>query len=445
MMNMNKIMNLNKRVYGKLNSILGNRWLSRFMGNLTPILPIGKIERNILLNKKEISEDKKYLSSYPCNGVLNLTDACNLRCRFCEIHYVFQKYPIQYKNSINLTTLKGYYPLLSRMKSLAFYGATGEPLLNPNSSDIIRFLKKRNPEIVLSVNTNGLLLTDRNIKAMVEVGFDDVLISIHSASKKVYQYLLGGNYDNLIKNIGKLMKERREKAKKKPRIGLTFALNKINANDVIKYPELGKKLGVDYININHYYDVRNLLPEDVSFYFSPQEGNEILQKLYDKGKEIGIEVIPSLPPFLPENYDRNTNLLAEYNKQILKEDCCFEPFTTLKLKGCAEYPNSQYVTVCNRIVLLRINYAKYDLKSCHKDIWNHPTILYIRSTVNRLPYNPICRFCRNRMTPVIRCLSNALYRELRDKGVKEFFESVKANYQIPKINGLETLENNPYE
>jgi len=438
-------MNMNKRIFEKLKSILENRWFSRLVGNLTPILPISKIRRNILLNKIEISKGKEYLSSYPYKGVLNLTDACNLRCRFCEIHYVFQKYPIQYKNFINLRILKGYYPLLSRMKSLAFYGATGEPLLNPNSSDIIRFLKNKNPEIFLSVNTNGLLLTDRNIRAMVEVGFDGVLISIHSASKKAYQYLVGGNYDNLIKNIGKLAKEKNEQAKEKPRVGLTFALSKLNAKDAIKYPELGKKLKVDYININHYYDVRNQLSEEISFYFSPKEGNEILQKVYNKAKEIGIKIVPSLPPFLPEDYDRNTNLLAEYNKQIIKKNWCFDPFTTLKFKGCAEHPNSQYVTVCNRILLLRINYEKYDFKDLHKDIWNHPTMLYIRSTVNESPYNPICSFCRNRMTSAIRCLSNPLYRELRDKAVEEFFKSVKANYQIPKINGIETLENNPYE
>lgn len=444
-MNMNKIMNLNKRIYEKLNSILGNRWLSRFMGNLIPILPIGKIERNILLNKKEISEDKKYLSSYPYTGVLNLTDMCNLRCKFCEIHYVLQKYPIQYKNFINLTILKRYYSLLSRMESLAFYGATGEPLLNPYFSDIIRFLKNKNPEIFLSVNTNGLLLTDRNIKAMIETGFDDVLISVHSVSKETYQYLMGKSYKGLVDNTKRLISERNKAHRKNPRVGLTFALNRVNAKDAPDYPKLGKKLKVDYININHYYHVRNLLPEDISFYFSPKEGNKILRKIYKKAEDLNVRIIPSSPPFLLENFSKNIDLSTKYSKQVLRETCCYEPFITLKFKGCSEHSNSQYITVCNRIVLLWMNYKEYDFQNSHRDIWNHPAMLYMRSTVNKPPYNPICKFCRNKMTPIIRCLDNALYRKFRDRAVKEFFKEVMGRYQIPKVKGVRMLEDNPYE
>lgn len=431
-------------IYNKLDGILDNR-LSKIVGDLAPILPLSTVKKNILLNKKEISRGTIILSSYPYNGVLNLTDACNLRCKFCEIHYVFQKYPVQYKNFIDVEVLTKYYPILSKMRSLAFYGATGEPLLNPFFPEIIGFLKKKNPEIYLSVNTNGLLLTDRVIKAMIETGFDDVLISIHSVSMKTYQYLTGGNYERLIGNIKKLISERDKAHRKKPLVGLTFALNKINATDALNYPKLGAELNVDYININHYYHVRNLLSEEVSFYCSPHEGNEILRRVYNKAEELKVGITPSAPPFLSENYSKNSDLVNEYSKQVLREDYCYEPFITLKLKGCVEYPDSQYITVCNRIMLLRMNYKEYDFKNPHRDVWNHSAILYMRSTVNKSPYNPICRFCRNKMTPAIRSLDNALYRQLRDRAVKEFFKEVNDKYQIPKIEGVEMLVDNPYE
>lgn len=436
---------MKKGIYKKIDTFLNNRWLGRFLGSFTQMLPISELKKNILINKKEIAEDKICLSSYPYKGVLNLTDVCNLRCKFCEIHYIFQKYPIQHRNFINIETLEKYYPLLSKMKSLSFYGATGEPLLNPYFSDIIKFLKKKNPEIYLSVNTNGTLLNEKIVKTMVDVGFDSVLISIHSASKGVYQHLVGGEYNRLIENVKGLVREKNERRKKRPEIGLTFALNKINAKDAISYPELGKKLGVDYININHYYHVRNRLSKEVSFYFSPKEGNEILKKTYNKAKEIGIKITPLSPPFLSENCHKNSNLLVEYNREILRKNYCYAPFTTLKFKGCVEYPNSQYITSCNRILLLRMNYKEYNFENLHKDLWNHPSILYIRSTANKPPYNPICRFCRNKMTPVIRCLNNALYRKLRDKAVKEFLKEVRNKYQIPAIKGIEMLEDNPYE
>ena len=406
-----------REIYKKFDGLVDGR-LSKFVGNLAPILPINRVKKNILLNKKEIDKGTIILSSYPYNGVLNLTDICNLRCKFCEIHYIFQKYQIQYKNFIDVEVLKKYYPLLSRMKSLAFYGATGEPLVNPFFPEIVRFLKKKKKEIYLSVNTNGLLLTDNVIKAMIEPGFDNVLISIHSVSKETYQYLIGGNYERIVGNIKKLISERNKVHRKNPQIGLTLALNRINAKDALNYPKLGKELKVDYININHYYHVRNLLSEDVSFYHSSLEGNEILRRIYNNAEELKVRITPSSPPFLLENNSKNIDLVNEYSKQVLKEGRCYEPFITLKFKGCVEYPDSQYITVCNRIMLLRMNYKEYDFKNPRTDIWNHPAILYMRSTVNKLPYNPICRFCRNKMTPAIRCLDNALYRQLRDRAVK---------------------------
>ncbi len=434
-----------KKNYRKIDTLLNNRWLAKFGSGISPILPLSPLKKNILLNKKEIARDRIRLSSYPYKGVLNLTDVCNFRCKFCEIHYTLKKYPIQYKNFINIEVLEKYYSLFSKMKALSFYGATGEPLLNPFFPDIIRFLRKKNPEISLLVNTNGSLLNDRTIKTMADVRFDDVLISIHATSESTHQYLVGGSYKQILKNIEKLIHQRDVRGKNSSRVGLTFALNKINAEDAIQYPELGKKLGVDYININHYYDVRNQLPRKVSFYFSPREGDEILKKVYDKAKEAKIEIIPSKPPFLSKQFSRNVNVLNEYNKEILKRDSCFEPFTTLKFKGCVEHPNSQYITPCNRILLLRIDYKEYNFNKFQEDIWNHPVFLYMRSTVKKPPYNPICRFCRNRMTPIIRCLDNSLYRKFRDRAVKEFFQEVRLKYQIPEIRGIEVLENNPYE
>lgn len=436
---------MTKKIFRKLDTLLSNKWIGGLINNFISIFPLSEIKKNILFNKKEFSEGKIYLSSYPYKGVLNLTDVCNFRCKFCEIHYVSKKYPIQYKNFINVDTLEKYYPLLSKMKTLAFYGATGEPLLNPFFPDIIKFLKKRNPEIWLSINTNGSLLNEKVIKTIIDVGFNDVLVSIHATSKNTYQYLVGGNYDQLLKNIELLLNERNKKGKKVPKVGLTFALNKINAEDAIYYPELGRKLGVDYININHYYDVRNQLPKEVSFYFSPKEGNEILKKIYEKAHKLKVKITPPKPPFLSEEYNKDTDLLKEYNKQILKKNICCELFTTLKFKGCIERPNSQYITSCNRILLLRMNYEEYNFENPHRDIWNHPVFLYMRATASNPPYNSICRFCRNRMTPIIRCLDNALYRELRDKAVKEFFQEVKSKYKVPEIKGIEMLENNPYE
>ena len=76
-----------KKIYKKLDNLLNVKPLIRFISNFAQLLPLSIVKKNILLNKKEIAEGKLHLSSYPYKGVLNLTDVCNFRCKFCEIHY----------------------------------------------------------------------------------------------------------------------------------------------------------------------------------------------------------------------------------------------------------------------------------------------------------------------------------------------------------------------
>ena len=428
-----------RKIYKKADKLLENKFLAKVFGAFSFLFP--GLKKNILLNKKEIAQGKIELKSLPYKGNLSLTDVCNYRCKFCEIHYICDKFQRQFNNFIGKDIVSKFYPLISKMQTLSFYGAFGEPLLNPYFPEVVQFLKEKNSHIRLSVNTNGSLLTNKAIKALVESNFDDILISIHASSEQTYQNLVGGNYERVLENIRKLVESRNEKGSHL-KIGLTFALNKKNASDALKYPDLGKELQVDYININHYYDVRNKLDKDVSFYFDPQKGNEILKKVYQRAKEIEIEITPTNPLFLKE-YDMD--LRKEYEKGELKANDCYEPFCTLKMKGCVEKEDSQYISPCNRIAFLRMNYQDYEFKDLKKDIWNHPCFLHLRKTVNADSLNPICRFCKNKMTPIIRCLDNELYRELRDKAVRDFLSEVKQNYDIPLIKGLEMLEQNPYE
>ena len=94
------------------------------------------------------------------------------------------------------------------MKFIAFYGATGEPLLNPHFTDIVKYLKNKNPEINLLVNANGTLLKDKIIKGMVENNFDDVLIKLSELEVKVDDIytVINSRLDNISTQLKELDK-----------------------------------------------------------------------------------------------------------------------------------------------------------------------------------------------------------------------------------------------
>lgn len=413
---------------------------TKFIAPVLVLAPFDKIKKNILLNKLEASRGELILRSYPYKGILNITDVCNLRCTFCEIHYIYEKFEKKYPNFIDTDIINKYGSWLKYLYNLEFYGATGEPLLNKDFANIIKFIKTEY-HTRLFLNTNGILLNQTVADTMIKYGFDDVLISFHAGSEEVYGKLVGDNFGQLLRNVEYLLKRKKEFRKTKPLVGLAFALNKINSIDIEKFINLAAELGVDYIAVNHYYDVRNKLDKDVSFYFDPEEGNRILNRMYELGRAKGINLFPKKQPYLPASAELN-NIIK--NNEIKKRKC-YAPWTNIKFEGCIEHKDSHYITVCNRIVLFRINYKEYDMESKFDLVWNHPVLQYMRKTVNSNEPNPICAFCKNFSTAAIRCIDNERYRELRDKATQDFFQQVKKNYNMPEIDGLYLLDETPYQ
>lgn len=434
---------LNKRLIRLLDEkVLNTPLFAKFVAPCLALMPLDEIKKNILLNKREATKGKLVLRSHPYKGVLNLTDMCNLRCAFCEIHYIYNKFKRLYPNFVDINVLKKYSIWLQYLYNLEFYGATGEPLLNKNFADIVKFLKTTYGTR-LFVNTNGILLDEKVTDTMVKYGFDDVLISVHAGKEETYNKLVGGNFSKLLNNIKYLVAKKKELGKSKPLVGLAFLLNKINATDIEDFINLAVRLDVDYINVFHYYDVRNKLTKNVSFYFDPEEGNRILDKIYELANTQGIKIFPLAPPYLPAHVELEEIMGSEE----IEKRRCYEPWSTIKFKGCIEHPNSHYITVCNRILLFRINYNEYDIENDFDFIWNHPILQYMRETVNSNSdeLNPICAFCKNRSTPILRCIDNKRYRELRDNAVRDFFKEVKKSYDLPEKQGLYLLDRNPYE
>ena len=403
-----------------------------FLSSIAPTLmrlPIGSIKKNILLCKIEARKGTQVVKSMPYRGVLNITNACNLRCNFCEITYFHQKFKKAYPNNVDMSVLQKYAPWLRNLYALDFYGSVGEPTLNKNFTKIVSSLKSQY-STRLFINTNGTMLYP-DISPAILSNVDDVLISVHAGTRETYAKLVGDGFERVVANIRHLVTAREISLKQKPKIGLAFALNIINATDIESFVNLAQELGVDYVAVSHYYHVRNKFGAlDISYNSHPLDGNAFINWLYLLAKQKGIAVQPEHPPYLPQHPSK---------KQ------CIAPWSTIKFEGCMEYENSHYIAVCNRIVLFRLDYSEYDFSSGVNAIQNHPVLQYMRGTVNSECTNEICAFCKDESTPQLRCINNEEYRHRRDGATKEFFKHAREHFDMPEIKGLYLLEETPYE
>src|ERR1041384_234220 len=94
------------------------------------------------------------------------------------------------------TTIVDQIPNLQR----AVLHGVGEPMLVKNLPKMVRYLKDRGTYVLF--NTNGTVLNEKNGRAMIEAGLDELRVSLDAASAASYRAIRGKDYFNRIpKNV----------------------------------------------------------------------------------------------------------------------------------------------------------------------------------------------------------------------------------------------------
>jgi len=89
---------------------------------------------------------------YPQQIVLDWTTYCNAKCFFCPRN-------IDGGDFVPLATLTKLEKVLSSVKYFSMSSSIGEPLLHPELRQILEWLYRINPSVLVRVTTNGTALT----------------------------------------------------------------------------------------------------------------------------------------------------------------------------------------------------------------------------------------------------------------------------------------------
>lgn len=135
-------------------------------------------------------------ASAPRILMLEVTNACNLKCRMCQ--------------NRNMERAKGVMPFELAIKAIdqavdmgvsevALF-ATGEPLLYARLPDLVAEIKKRG--LYCYVTSNGLLLDEKLAEALCRNGLDSFKFSIDASDKEEYERIrVGGDFEKLLENV----------------------------------------------------------------------------------------------------------------------------------------------------------------------------------------------------------------------------------------------------
>lgn len=194
---------------------------------------------NYVAKEASVVGDKKYPleAPYPNNLMIELTNACNLRCTMCYNRLMKRKKGFMDRETYKLV-LENAKEIGIEMIGLY---TTGESLLHPQIFDYIKQAKDMGFRYVY-LTTNGNLLNEEKIKKIFESGLDSIKFSIDGTSKESYEKIrVGGNFEALYGNI-KMLREMRDKLKSKLKIYASFVLVNDNYHELKKFKEFWKGL-----------------------------------------------------------------------------------------------------------------------------------------------------------------------------------------------------------
>lgn len=119
---------------------------------------------------------------------------CNLSCVFCSVDEGPYSRTRKLDYVVDIDYLMKWFDEVARMKGKgleAHLDGQGEPLLYPFRVELVQALRGHPNVSVISMQSNGTLLTDKLVEELAEAGLDRVNLSIHSLDPEKAKMLMG--------------------------------------------------------------------------------------------------------------------------------------------------------------------------------------------------------------------------------------------------------------
>jgi len=152
---------------------------------------------------------------------ISASSACNFKCNYCvqsidnetlKSKYDFKRIKMDFDLFTRIVNQCFFFP--KKIKLLTFMGQ-GEPLLNPELSNMIAYAKKSENFERIDVVTNGSLLNYETSDRLINSGLDALRISLQGMTPEKYKSIsnVNLNFDDLIDNIKYFYDKSRGKCK----------------------------------------------------------------------------------------------------------------------------------------------------------------------------------------------------------------------------------------
>jgi MoaA/NifB/PqqE/SkfB family radical SAM enzyme len=328
------------------------------------------------------------------------TNKCNLTCSTCMRNV----WDVQYGHM----SKKTYQRILTGLQAFPekpelFFGGYGEPLSNPRIFDMIETAKRQGHRVQLI--TNGILLTEKVTRKLIELELDMLWVSMDGASPECYTDVrLGDALPVVIENLTRLRTEKFQKFGPSswsghPRLGIAFVAMGRNIHDLDEVIHLGTHLGAVEFSIT------NILAHNTEL---------LNENLYMRsldlvaGQAIRPTVHMPLMDVQPQTINALTNVLKDFNRlefagATLNQNTDQCPFIE---RGSLAIRWDGKVSPCLPLLYTHTYFLgdrertsrEYFVGDIHQNdlfqIWNHDDYRDLRKRLQDFDFSP-CAFCNS--------------------------------------------------
>ena len=196
---------------------------------------------------------------------IEVTGACNLRCRMCLVRY---REPLDRRRaSIDFERFKTLVDALPELETVTLQGL-GEPLMAPDLFRMLDYGAARG--LRMGFNTNATLLTRATAERLVEARLDWLHVSLDGATAETYESIReGGRFDTVRRNVRGLVDVMRARGATRPRLCIVFVAMRRNLAEVPDVVRLAAEWGIPSLRVQnlshsfsdtdpagHYHEIR---------------------------------------------------------------------------------------------------------------------------------------------------------------------------------------------
>lgn len=289
------------------------------------------------MNKNKIQEEKvERIYSWsqgekegPVEAEIFPTSGCNLRCVYCSV-------PEDNPTNLSKDRLRKTVDTLLSIGVKEFSFSGGEPFIRPDTMlEIMRMVKKGGARGC--VISNGTLFTENIVEEIVDVGWDEVQISLDAPDAPTNDSTRGyGVFKKIVRSLEKFKECKRSAGSEKPQITVNMVLSETNWDKIVELIEFMNEMDCDSLLIQALFEdtpqCKNLKMKK-----SEQERFKELVKRADKlSKKYGIST--NLEGFLDEEYIENSGDVTQLLEHSVDDEGgflnipCYQPWYRIAIK-----------------------------------------------------------------------------------------------------------------